>query len=322
MQIVKNEPLVGIITVTWNNYQDTFECLVSLLKVTYSNVLIWVVDNASSDTSLDKLKKEFKTITFIKLKENAGYAGGLNAGYKKAIVAGCSFIVGINNDTIVDENFLTPLVDFANTNNKIGVLGGKIFFHDEPNRIWSLGGFVSLLKSGGEYIGEEEVDNGQFEENKKLTLVSGCMMFINAEVLKSIGYLNENYFFRGEEWEFCYRVKKAGYDMFCIPSSKVWHKENRSHNRFAPQYIYSAYVAKIFFSKQFMPKVLWPFWLTIFYLYSHLLAARKFTQLANAKGITTDHKKLQKAIRLAFKDGLFKSKLSEADLIRCKTQIA
>lgn len=316
-----NEPKVGVVIVNWNNYEDSSECLESLEKMTYNNVILIVVDNASVDASFDKLKKEFPRALFVGSSHNRGYAGGINQGLQLAMKEGCKYIAGLNNDTVVAPDFLNPLVDFAEKNENAGILGCKIYCTDDPEMIWSLGGHVSLFRAGGIYIGENQLDTGQYDDVIELTLVSGCMMFIRSSVVERVGLLNEAYFFRGEEWEYCWRVKKGGFKMFCIPDSKIWHKENQSHNRFDPKYIYSAYVAKQMFVRQFMPAVFRPVWRAVFFIYTELFAVNKFYEIGKQRGEKVDKEAMRRAVRLAFFDGCHKTHLTEQDLIRCVNKV-
>ena len=121
-------PRVGIVLVNWNSYEDTAACLHSLAEITYPNVEIIVVDNASRDESATKLHAEFPGITFLQSKENAGFTGGNNLGIEYALHTNCDQVLLLNNDTFVLPGFLEPLLDRMESNSKIAAVSGKIYY--------------------------------------------------------------------------------------------------------------------------------------------------------------------------------------------------
>ena len=127
-----NFPLVSIITINWNNNDDTSEMLKSLLRISYPNYEIIVVDNYSTQCDASCLKMEFPEIRLVMSTKNLGFAGGNNLGLK---YASGEYILLLNNDTVVHENFLEPLVRLMERDHKIGIVSPKIYFYDEPNKL-------------------------------------------------------------------------------------------------------------------------------------------------------------------------------------------
>ncbi len=237
----KSNPLVHIIVLTWNEYNDTVECLESLGKINYSNYKIILVDNGSRDGSIQKLRERFgkdEKVRIIANEKNLGFAGGNNVGIKYAMNKGADAVLLINNDTIVDPNFLTELVKAEKENKQAGILGSKIYYEGDPKRIWSAGGKVSKLLTKGVHIGYDEIDNGQYDETKKRDYLTGCCLLIKKEVIKKIGVLADDYFLYYEDTDYCLRARKAGYDCLYIPASKIWHKVSRSSKPGSSSYIY------------------------------------------------------------------------------------
>ena len=232
---------VYIIVLTWNEYNDTAECLESLGKINYSNYKIILVDNGSQDGSIQKLRKRFgknEKIRIIANEKNLGFAGGNNVGIKYAMDKGADAVLLINNDTIVDPNFLTELVKAEKENKQAGILGSKIYYEENPKRIWSAGGKVSKLLTKGVHIGYNEIDNGQYSEMKKCDYLTACCFLIKKEVIKKIGVLADDYFLYYEDTDYCLRARKAGYDCLYTPASKIWHKISRSSKPGSSSYIY------------------------------------------------------------------------------------
>ena len=229
---------VYIIVLNWNGKEDTLECLESLEKINYSNYKIVVVDNGSEDDSVSETKKQFPKVKIIENKKNLGFAGGNNVGIKYAINSGARYVLLINNDTTVEENFLSELVEVGESDEKVGVLGSKIYFHSEPDRIWFAGGKVSWLKNKGTHIGLDQIDNGQYDKIKETDYLTGCCLLIKREVIEKIGVLEEDYFLYYEDTDFSLRAKNADYKIVYVPKSKIYHKISRSTKPGSSDYIY------------------------------------------------------------------------------------
>src|SRR5699024_6812980 len=119
---------------------DTIACLYSLKKLKYSNYSIVVVDNGSTDQSIREINNCFDTITFLKSEENRGYAAGNNLGINYAMEHGADYCWLLNNDTIVTESALNPLVERLENNSQMGLCGSKIIYYDQQNMLQALGG--------------------------------------------------------------------------------------------------------------------------------------------------------------------------------------
>ncbi|MCK5491011.1 MAG: glycosyltransferase family 2 protein [Candidatus Pacebacteria bacterium] len=229
---------VHIILLNWNNEEDTIECIESLKKINYNNYKIIVVDNGSEKESILKIEKQYFDLCIIKNENNLGFAGGNNIGIKYAINNNADYVLLINNDTIVDENFLTELVEVGETDEKNGLLGSKIYFHSEKNLIWSAGGKVNWLKNKGTHIGLDEIDDGQYDEIKEVDYLTGCCLLIKREVIEKIGVLEEDYFLYYEDTDFSLRAQNVGYKCIYVPASKIYHKISRSTKPGSASYIY------------------------------------------------------------------------------------
>jgi GT2 family glycosyltransferase len=218
-------PKVSVILVNWNNFKDTAECLGSLKKVTYPNYEVVVVDNGSAGDDVSLLRQDFGN--FVKLIENdknIGFAGGCNIGIKDALARGADYVVLLNNDTVVAPDFLEAVVKVGQSENKLGVAGGKIYCYELPETIWFAGGSLNYLTGGTPIRGTGETDEGQFEEIAEVDWICGCYMFISREALQAVGMLDDRFFFGWEDVDFCVRAAKKGFKILFVPGSKIWHK--------------------------------------------------------------------------------------------------
>lgn len=260
-----NSCKIVILILNWNGWQDTLECLESVYQIDYENFDVILVDNHSHDYSLDKIRaycageleveseflnyqiknkpikvlefyenettsfNDFHELIIIKNRKNYGFPGGNNVGIKLALEnLDPDYILLLNNDTIVDQHLLKNLVQEGQKNKKVGILGPKIYYYDEPEVIWSAGCKISWKLARGIQIGSGELDQGQYDYIREVEYVSGSAFLIKTEVIRKIGLMDENYFLYFEESDWTLRANEAGFKSLYVPEAKVWHKVSRS----------------------------------------------------------------------------------------------
>jgi len=307
-------PKVSIIILNWNNYKDTQECFESLEKITYPNYEVVFVDNCSTDGSDEKLRKEFSQHIFIQTGANLGFSGGCNAGIKYALKNGDDYIMLLNNDTIVKKDFLEPLVEAFESNVGLGIVGGKAYYYDKPNRIHMAGARMDWLRATYKRYGDNQIDRGQFDTPREVGFASAYFMLVKKEVFADIGPLSEDYFGGVEECEFVVRAKGEGYKIYYVPDSVIWHKIGKSFTRGTPRGMYNCYRNKLIFMQKFLSPFKWKLWRFGFYIYAKsfaplklLIQSKKYGQQGNLKAIKT-------AINKALQDGKVKKKVTLEDL--------
>lgn len=299
-------PRISIILVNWNGAIDTIECIRSLKKCQYTNFEIIVVDNNSERSDVELLKKEFSShIKILKNKTNLGFAGGVNTGINFALRSGSDYLLLLNNDTVVEPDFLDFLIEQGEKNEDIGILVPKICYYSAPHIIWSAGGYISRLRASGFSYGDGKHEE-KFNNSKFVTFGSGCCLLIKANVLKKIGLFDENYYLYLEDADFCYRVKNAGYKIFYVGRSKILHKVNVASTRnidVLPLYFITR--NRLYFARKFFKG-----WFLISTLYLILTSILK-SLLWTIKG---DLNRVE-AVRLAFTD-FFKRKFGAANYFK------
>ncbi|MBU2045634.1 MAG: glycosyltransferase, partial [Bacteroidetes bacterium] len=132
---------VGVILVNWNSFEFTNQCILSLKKCNQEIFDIIVVDNGSNDWSNHELKKSHSDVVLIQSETNTGFAGGNNLGIDYALKRDYTYIMLLNNDTFVEENFLTVLVDYMDQNSDVGIIQPKIFCHHNRKLLWNGGSY-------------------------------------------------------------------------------------------------------------------------------------------------------------------------------------
>lgn len=221
-------PSVAIIIVNWNSYGDTSQCLESLKLLEYPNSQIIVVDNGSEDGSGEKLATEFPDIIFLKNQENLGFTGGNNAGIQYALENGSDYLLLLNNDTVVTPSFLTPLIHLLEVNESIGAVQPKIMFNHDRNIIWNAGGKFNSFITKTTTVGENEIDQGQFDESKETDWITGCCFLVRSSVIKVIGLLDQRFFIYHEDVDWSLKIKNEGLKMFYEPKSVIYHATGMS----------------------------------------------------------------------------------------------
>jgi len=215
------------VIVTWNNYVDTRECLNSILSSTLCLSGIVIVDNGSQDGSIEKLKEDFANnsiMHFILNGENLGFAAGVNIGIRFALEHGANYIFLLNNDAVVDKNCVEYLVRKMNDSPSIGITGPRVFYYEDPQRIWHGGGYVSRIKTGVIIPEKNKLVEECGTEIREVTFLTGCAMLIRREVFERVGFFEEEFFMYGEDVDFCLRATRAGFKLLYVPRAKVWHK--------------------------------------------------------------------------------------------------
>lgn len=218
------EPNVAIIILNWNRFRDTAECLESVFKIRYSNYSVVVVDNGSEDDSAAEIEKSFDRVVLIRNKENLGYAEGNNVGIRHALENGADYIWLLNNDTVVDRGALVAMVDLAEKDRGIGILGSKIYYFDQPEILWFAGATIDWNRAISPHIGRMEKDVGQYDRETEVDRVTGCSMLVRRDVFDEIGMFDEKFFLYAEEVDLCVRARAKGYRNVYVPKSVVYHK--------------------------------------------------------------------------------------------------
>ncbi|MFH0805850.1 MAG: glycosyltransferase family 2 protein [Patescibacteria group bacterium] len=249
-------PKVFIIIINWNGREDTLECLESLKNNDYLNYEVVIIDNGSKD----KFQVSDSKIKVIYNKENLGFSGGNNVGIKYALENNADYVLLLNNDTIVSKDFLSKMVEVAENNNKIGIIGPKIYFPDSK-KIWFAGGKINWLYNKGTMRGFNKIDKGQYDEPKvqKTDYITGCCALIKKEVLEKIGLMPEEYFLYYEDTDWSLKARQMGYKCIFIPSAIIWHKGSKSAINGSPSYIYYHIRNGLIMARKYAPWYIKPF---------------------------------------------------------------
>ena len=215
-------PLVSIIIPHQAGTDVLIACLDSVVRdASYPRYEILLVDNGSSDGSVQAAKERFPQLNVLRLEENQGYAGGCNRGIE---ASRGDYVLLLNNDTVVDPSFLTELVKVAEERSDVGMLNPKIWFYDFPDLLWYAGGRISFFK-GVEHFGFKKRCGPELDRQQEVTFITGCAFLIKRAVLEKVGPLDDRLFIYCEDLDWSFKVREAGFKGLYVPESVIWHKE-------------------------------------------------------------------------------------------------
>lgn len=218
---------VAIIILNWNGLEDTNECLESVKKNKFKNYKIFLIDNGSSDDSIKKFKQiKDKKIELILNQNNLGFALANNLAIKRVLDLGFDYFLLLNNDTIVDKNFLLKLLDSIENDKKVGVVSPIVFNYYNKNILGETDspGRFNLKKGGGEPW-DDDLQKMKHKKNSfSVDYTSASCWLVRSSIIKKSGYFNEKFFSYGEEVDLALRIQKEGYKFLVNPLAKIWHK--------------------------------------------------------------------------------------------------
>jgi GT2 family glycosyltransferase len=232
-----SNPLVCVVILNSNRRDDTLACLDSLSKSAYQDTRIIVLDNHSTDGSVEAVRFAFPDVQIINLVENLGYAGNNNVGIEEALNGGADWVLVLNEDTILDPNCITELVKVGESDPKIGIVGPMVYHYNEPKVIQSAGGMLGKYWQS-QHLGQNEMDRGQFNSPHCVEWISGCAILVRKAVIEQVGMLDPNFFIYWEETEWCIRAGRGNWQIVHIPKAKIWHKGVQRDYQPKPSFTY------------------------------------------------------------------------------------
>ena len=244
--------MLGVIILNWNAAADTLACLGSVLAWETLTPRVWVVDNASSGDDVAQIRAAFPAVSMIQNDNNAGFAGGNNAGIAVALDAGCEEILLLNNDATITEEDVLRLQAVLRMQPHIGIVGPALWDADRPD---------TLLSAGGKDIATHIVSHNYTlpdqAEYLETDYVPGTCVLFRAALFRTIGLLDEAYFFGGEVADFCARARPAGFISVIAPQARAYHRLARSSTSREQFHIYYVLRNRFLYVRKFYPRRRW-----------------------------------------------------------------
>jgi hypothetical protein len=222
---------IAIILVNYNGKKYNKACIESLLACTDSHEKkIYVVDNASTDDSMQMLGEQYgenRQVELITLDDNYGFSYANNVGIERALEQGAEYVLLLNNDTEVKPDIFDNLLQCAERH-PASMIAPKIFYSDRRNVIWSAGGGVSPIVRKVSHTGLNRIDRGQFDTEREIGFATGCALLLPRAVIEQAGMLDERFFLYYEDTEYCFRLQKLGISIYYCPTAVLYHKVGAS----------------------------------------------------------------------------------------------
>jgi GT2 family glycosyltransferase len=228
LSVVPPVILPVIVVPNWNGKGDLGTCLDSLQSQSIPAHII-VVDNGSTDGSVEFIESGYPGIELIKHDVNRGYAGGVNPGFKRAIEMGAAYAAPFNNDAVADTKWLETLIDFLDINPGVGVAACKLLSADGKH-----------LDSTGDYYtnwglpyprGRGESDINKYDHSTDIFAASGGASLYRVSMLQEVGLLDEDFFAYYEDVDLSFRAQLAGWKVAYVPQSVVYHDTGSTSRR-------------------------------------------------------------------------------------------
>ncbi|MGC8874030.1 MAG: glycosyltransferase family 2 protein [Chloroflexia bacterium] len=217
---------LAVVVVNWNRAKDTARCLRSLGASRFSGWRALVVDNGSSDGSAGFLRSAFPEVEILETGRNLGFAGGTNVGIERALALGVPYILLLNNDAEVAPDALPVLLEAAAVRPRAGIFSPLILYGD-GRRVWFAGAYRRRVLPGFAWpaYGSTRLPR---PVPRRIDYATGCAMLLRREVLQTVGLLDPAYFMYWEDMDLCERARRAGWEVWLIPSAVVRHHVSSS----------------------------------------------------------------------------------------------
>lgn len=223
----------SVIILNWNKKEMLKECLKSLEKQTFKDFEVIVVDNGSTDGSVELIKEEFSNfVKLIENKQNLGFAKGNNMGIE---MARGKYIMTLNNDTRLARDCIERLVESADASRgDIGMWAPKILSIEPPHLVDSVGGLLISMDGIGKGRGRLEVDGGNYDSIKEILLPSGCAALYRKDMFRDIGLFDDDFFAYCEDTDVGLRARLMGWKAISVPQAVVYHAYSATGEKYSP----------------------------------------------------------------------------------------
>ncbi len=255
---------LSIVIVNFNTKQLTIDAIHSVFhSKTNHSYEILLVDNNSSDGSVEAFHKEFPNITIFENKENVGFSKANNQAIK---VANGRYVLLLNSDTIVHEETLQVMIDFMEAYPKVGASGCKVILPDGsldkacrrgfPTPAASFYHFSGLAKlfPNNPRLNQYQLGHLDPDKDYPVDCLVGAFMLLRKEAIEQVGLLDEEFFMYGEDIDWCYRIKEAGWEIYYYPFTSIIHYKGASSHRKPFKILYEFHRAMILFHRKHFAK--------------------------------------------------------------------
>jgi GT2 family glycosyltransferase len=229
--------LVAVVIVGFNEKQVLSECLGSWAQVPYHPLTLIYVDNASTDGTLEYVRRVFPNVVALSSGGNVGYCGGNNVGMRLAIESGAEYVLILNPDTVVyDPQFVTTLVNYLRTHPCVGKVGPRVFLR-QPGQIQNT--VLAWPRLGASFAAKfasrppQTNTSARLVEPTQVEVLNGCCVLVRAAAIRDVGLYDEEYWCYVDEAEWDWRAEQAGWERHFVPIDSIVHHQKLAGYDFA-----------------------------------------------------------------------------------------
>jgi len=228
---------VSVVVVNWNTQDILCDCLRSIYEQGGEiDLEVIVIDNASTDGSVEMVKKDFPQVTLIENSKNRGFAAANNQGID---ISKGRYVLLLNSDTVVLDNAIAKTAAFADSHPEAAVVGCRVLNPDRTLQptCFMFPSILNMLLSStylyklfpkSKFFGRERMTWWNRNDIREVDVVTGCFMLVRQDVIKKVGSMDEQFFMYGEETDWCYRFKQAGWKILFTPFAEIIHLGGQS----------------------------------------------------------------------------------------------
>jgi GT2 family glycosyltransferase len=225
-------PKVCVVLVNWNGADHTIPCIEDLRQSTYPHVQALVVDNGSSDDSPAQIAGRFPDVEVIRAGSRIAMAEARNRGLRRALAKGCEYVLILDNDTTLDPQLVSHLVNTARAQGDLAAVVPKIYWLRDPRRFWFIHGRISLWTGIYDNPAHDRIDQGQFDVERTVQIASTCCVLIPRKIAERVEFDSSLHYSDDVEWSLeCHR---QGFRIVYCPQGKLWHKVGGSESKNPP----------------------------------------------------------------------------------------
>jgi GT2 family glycosyltransferase len=211
------------VVVNWNGGEENLACLRSLLAQGLAEERVVFVDNGSRDGSRERVSGEFPALRTIDNDSNLGFGRGVNQGVELALAEGAEAVLLVNNDVTLEDGTLAALRDELERSPEVGIVGPRVVYRDEPERLWAAGGRVTWRQNLTDLIGHRGPDRPEYQRTFDVDYVVGCALLARRAVFERVGLLDDAFFAYHEDVDFCLRAGAAGFGVRTVGGVRALH---------------------------------------------------------------------------------------------------
>lgn len=218
---------IGVVICNYNKKEFVLQCIQSVLESKVHNFDIYMVDNASTDGSVDAVRKNYgEQVTILENKENLGGSGGFNTGLRVVRDKGYSYFMCLDDDASVDENAINELYEYMEKNPDVGMAGARVYHRQFPDYIQQCGLMIDFEHCQAHTLYADRLEDGSLPEVVECDTVATCAVMIRGDAIRTtdVGIMPEDNFIYWDDMEWGHRMHLAGYRTVTLATAAALHQ--------------------------------------------------------------------------------------------------